>query len=131
MNQSELIGFGTTILSGPSITGLPQDLSAQLTLLIEFSEHIKAFSNWWDWIQVEAPLSTSNRRHGRVKYRLEGLKDKSNVERWNVLMSQYTSYVNLVEWTSSSWHRRFSYHFWRRFGLSRTLNLCSFNATLG
>ena len=85
---------------GSTNSRLPRDLSDQLILLIEYSEHIKAFNNWWDWIQVEAPAPTSSKHHSRSKYRLEALKDKSNIERWNHLLSQYTSYVNLVEWFS-------------------------------
>ena len=80
----------------------PRDLSDQLTLLVEYSEHIKAFNNWWDWIQVEAPAPTSSKHHSRSKYRLEALKDKTNIERWNYLLSQYTLYVNLVEWLPST-----------------------------
>ncbi|KAF8870899.1 hypothetical protein CPB84DRAFT_1905732 [Gymnopilus junonius] len=74
--------------------GLPKYHRNDLEVLVEFSEHISAFANWWDWVKIESDPSTS--KDQPISFQIDSLRDPEVVKRWNHLRSQYTAYVQMI-----------------------------------
>ena len=82
--------------SHPSRSDLRETIEKDIKTLTELTEHISAFTQWWDWVKIETDIVGEGQS---IEFQLDALQDKATIRKWKELKYRYAAYVKMVgEW---------------------------------
>ncbi|KAF4623078.1 hypothetical protein D9613_002354 [Agrocybe pediades] len=75
-------------------------------VLEKFGQNVSALAQWWDWIQVETNARPS--AQNTVVFDDSSLSDRTVLERWACLRTQFADYTNMVAQLEDTYPELFS-----------------------